>query len=169
MQTAKLGIAVLGKMVLGQVESPKPLFVVDRTQEHVDLLKRLRRKGWANLTDEEKEQWASEASKGAYNYTDLNRVESAVEKLAENFGLVLTTKTDWTLWDVPTRDEMNRYLTNVIAIRDACSSDMEFPVLPSSMDELTYETANNIEMVLLLVYGSASVFARSGELYCGEV
>ena len=169
MQTAKLGSAVLGKMILGRSEPSSPLFIVDRTQEHVDLLMRLRRKGWVNLTDDEKKQWTTEASKGAYNYTDLNRVESAVGKLAENLGLVLTTKTNWTPWDVPTQDEMSRYLGNVVAIRDACSSEMNFPTLPSSMHELTYETANNIEMVLLLVYGSTSVFARSGELYCGEV
>lgn len=164
MQTTKLE-----ETILVQSESAEPLFVVDRTQEHVDLLKRLRRKGWVNLTDDEKEQWATEASKGAYNHTDLNRVEAAVEKLAENLELVLTTKTDWTLWDVPTQDEMSRYLSNVVAIRDACPIEMSFPTLPSSMNELTYETANNIEMVLLLVYGSTSVFARSGELYCGEV
>lgn len=144
------------------------MFVVDRTREHVDLLKRLRLKGWVNLTDDEKEQWTTEASKGAYNYTDLNRVESAVEKLAENLGLVLTTKTDWTLWDIPTPDEMNRYLANVAAIRDAYSGKINFPVLPSSMNELTYEMANNIEMVLFLVY-SSTTFARSGEIYCGEV
>ena len=144
------------------------LFVVDRTQEHVDLLKRLHKKGWVNLSSEEQEQWYGEAAKGAYNYTDLNRVESWVSKLAADLGLTLTTKTDWTVWDIPTQTDMTRYLSNVAAVRDACPWEMDFPTLPESMSDLTYETANNIETVLLMVYVENSI-ARSGEIYSGEV
>lgn len=168
MKTAKLGNAVLGTMVLGYAEAPKPLFITDRTQEHVDLLKRLRSKGWSNLSADEQEQWRTEAAKGAYNYTDLNRVESAVARLASDLGLTLTTKTDWTLWDVPTQADMTRYLNNVFAVRDACPWEMNFPTLPDSMMNLTIEVANNIEKVLLMVH-TKNQTARSGEIYCSEV
>lgn len=127
-------------------------FVTDRNLDHVSLLKRLHAKGWSSMTASEQEAWYAEAAKGAYNYTDLNRVESAVAELAESLGLTLTTKTDWSLWDVPVQAEMERYLNNIIAVREACPGDLEFPSLPDSMCGLDYEGANNIEKVLRLVY-----------------
>jgi hypothetical protein len=147
------------------------------------------------MTASERTAWYGDAAKGAYNYTDLNRVESAVEELSWMLGLSLETKTDWTLWDVPTAREMNRYLNNVAAIRDACPVSVTFPALPGSMSGLTYDGANRIEKVLHLVYenlgsiehrcvlgqfvlGECELGAdhtatdstvRSGDIYCGEV
>lgn len=93
------------------------------------------------------------ATKGAYNYSDLNRVERAVEEISEALGLGLTTKTNWTMWDVPRQSEMARYLNNVKAIATAIGSTIE---LPDSMDKLTYETANDIEKTLLAAHESAA-------------
>lgn len=170
--------------------------ITDRTQYHVTLLNRLRRKPWGAMTEAEKTAWNEEASKGAYNYTDLNRVESAVKELAAELGLNLVTKTNWTQWDIPVVSDMERYLGNVVAIRDACPDDIAFPSLPASMSGLTHVGANNIETVLLLAYQSitgvgydntlgkfllgrsrlgeenisdATFSIRSGEVYCGEV
>lgn len=168
--------------------------ITDRTQYHVTLLNRLRRKPWSSMTASEQMDWNGDAAKGAYNYTDLNRVETAVSELAAELGLSLTTKTNWTLWDVPVQADMERYLGNVVAIRDACPGKVTFPDLPNSMNRLRYEGANNIEKVLLLVYeklhggsvnpdpdvpdvpdipdipGSEEAdYIRSGEIYCGEV
>lgn len=129
--------------------------ITDRSQHHAELLKRLSKKPWANMTASEQNAWYSEATKGAYNHTDLNRVESTVVELAESMGLTLTTKTDWGLWDIPVVADMERYLGNVVAIRDAVltqDSTLEFPTLPDSMDCLTYESANNIERVLEIAY-----------------
>lgn len=127
-------------------------FITDRSQSHIDRLNRLHAKGWANMTEAEQEEWYDSAAKGAYNYSDLNRVESAVKLLATVLGLELTTKTDWGLWDIPTESDMKRYLSNVVAIRDACTSITSYPTLPSSMSGLTFKMANNIEKVLSLVY-----------------
>lgn len=170
--------------------------IIDRTQYHVTLLNRLRKKPWSKMTASEQEAWYGEAAKGAYNYTDLNRVEAAAAELAEMLGLSLVTKTDWTLWDIPTTSDMDRYLSNIVAIRDACPGEAEFPDLPSTMNSLTYESANNIEKVLMQVHqniasnehenilgkfvlgvdllGSAPEAkvcpsVVSGETYCGEV
>lgn len=128
--------------------------VTDRTQGHVDSLKKLRSIGWNNMTDNQKTEYLGYATKGAYNYTDLNRVESAVAELAPELGLRLETKTDWGLWDLPTQSEMERYLSNIMAIRNACPTTTVFPPLPNSMNKLTYESANNIERVLEIVYES---------------
>jgi hypothetical protein len=141
-------------------------FITDRTQYHVNYLKKLQSIGWDNMTDSQRTDYQGYAAKGAYNYTDLNRVESAVAELAGMLGLSLSTKTNWWTWDFPTKSEMNRYLTNVAAVRDACPGDPDFPPLPSSMDYLTYETANNIEKVLEIVY-STICGRRSGVIGTG--
>lgn len=127
-------------------------FVTDRNQGHVDLLKRLRKIPWENMTESEQALWYGEAAKGAYNHTDMNRVEAAVAELAERLGLELTTKTDWTVWDTPLDADLDRYLANVVAVRDACPGDIEFPILPRSMTSLTCGGANRIEEVLKVVY-----------------
>ena len=126
--------------------------VIDRSQSHVNLLKSLRKKPWSSMSEDEQSAWYDEAAKGGYNYTDLNRVETAVAELAGQLGLTLTTKTNWTCWDRPVQSDMERYLGNVVAIRDACSADLDFPTLPSTMSGLTYSGANSIEKVLLMVY-----------------
>ena len=88
-------------------------------------------------------------TKGAYNYSDLNRVERAVKEISDTRRLGLTTKTDWTMWDIPRKSDMKRYLDNIKTIAFVIGSDIE---LPDSMDKLTYEGANNIEKVLVEFY-----------------
>ena len=89
------------------------------------------------------------ATKGAYNYSDLNRVERAVSEISERAGLNLTTKTDWAMWDVPTVADMSRYLGNIVAIKNHFGIAT---VLPTSMNNFTYESANNIELILSAAY-----------------
>ena len=109
------------------------------------------------------------ARKGSYNYSDLNRVEKAVEEIAESFGLELTTKTDWNEWDIPKQSDMERYLGNVAAIARMVPLPAGMPVLPSSMSGLTYTAANDIERILSEVYTMSAFIYRSGEIYSGEV
>jgi hypothetical protein len=107
------------------------------------------------MTAYERGVWYGEAAKGAYNYTDLNRVETVVAEIATLFGLSLTTKTNWTVWDIPVESDMERYLSNVVTIRSHCAklgSVSDFPTLPSNMGALTLEGANNIEKVLVVAY-----------------
>lgn len=175
--------------------------ITDRTQAHVDRLKQLIKIGWQNMTDDEKAEYIGGADqlldannqplfdsqnepiysadpgvqKGAYNYTDLNRVEEAVDYIAdelvqapadlqafatslgvawdssfelpydENDYTGLTVKTDWTDEDIPNVTDMARYLGNLLLIQAA------LPVLtvaPSSMNALDYNGANAIEQML---------------------
>lgn len=94
----------------------------------------------------------TQATKGAYNYSDLNRVERAVAEISDRKGLSLVTKTDWGMWDIPTVSEMSRYLNNIQQIRDTLGDAEGIPVLPASMNHLTYADANNIEIILELAY-----------------
>lgn len=96
---------------------------------------------------------ATETTKGAYNYSDLNRVERAVSEISDLAGLGLVTKTDWAMWDIPRASDMIRYLSNVYRIRDYYSIPID---LPSSMDDLTYYYSNNIESVLRAAYDRAA-------------
>ena len=91
------------------------------------------------------------ATKGAYNYSDLNRVERAVSEISEYAGLGLVTKTTWTMWDVPKSSDMARYLSNIEQIRSFFDIDVD---IPTTMNNLTYADANNIELVLQAAYGA---------------
>ena len=111
----------------------------------------------------------TEATKGAYNYSDLNRVEKAVAEAAVLLGLELETKTDWNAWDIPTERDVTRYIENIRAIREASQNKRNIPIVPSGLRNLNYTTANNIEKTLESAYLSAESLWRGGELYCGEV
>ena len=94
---------------------------------------------------------ATDATKGAYNYSDLNRVERAVEEISDRVGLNLITKTNWQMWDLPTETDMIRYLGNVNTIKTYFGININ---LPASMNNFTYEYANNIELILGRAYES---------------
>lgn len=111
----------------------------------------------------------TDARKGAYNYTDLNRVEMAVAEVCEELGLSLETKTDWTVWDIPKQADMKRFLNNIEKIRTIGIPLAATPKTPSSMAKLTYGGANDIEKILTDIYASAENVLRCGEIYCGEV
>ena len=109
---------------------------------------------------------ATDVTKGAYNYSDLNRVEGAVKEIAEEIGLTLITNSDWTMWDVPRVSDMERYINNVRKIRNAVGSSI---ALPETGDRFTYSDANNIELVLLNASESIANAPRCGELLCGDM
>ena len=94
------------------------------------------------------------ATKGAYNYSDLNRVERAVAEISDRAGLGLKTKTNWTMWEFPTEAEMNRYLGNIATIRTRLANGITIPETPITMNNFTYEHANNIELILSAAYES---------------
>lgn len=92
------------------------------------------------------------ATKGAYNYSDLNRVERAVAEISDLAGLSLTTKTDWGMWDIPKESDMSRYLGNIAVIRQIIPTGDIVPAAPTTMNNLTHNEANNIEIILELAY-----------------
>lgn len=141
--------------------------IYDRTQGEVNRLIALIKKGWAGMSDEEKSEYLT--SRGAYNATDLNRVEAAVKYVADYLNglqdvlnaygeaadvapdeifnvpyetLELDTVTTWASGDIPTKSEMERYLDNVNKLTDAVKIEKD---LPESMEKLTWQGANEIE------------------------
>ena len=135
------------------------VLITDRTQADVSSVK----SGQKNLVD----------GKGAYNASDLNRVEMAVEYMTRRlaaYNLRPATKTDWTQGDVPKQSDMARYLSNVRDIRDTLPTGS---ILPDSMDRLTYVGANQIEKALIdtdeLINDIASQYLYAGDIYGGEI
>lgn len=129
--------------------------ITDRTNEDVKEVMSLTAKGWDNLTSAEQTKWLS-GLKGSYNYTDLNRVATFVKQLYEllvssGYGISMTIKNDWTIDDVPTLDQLELYLDNVKTLRTYVSSSYSLPALPSTIQGLTYDGANNIEKNLELI------------------
>lgn len=182
--------------------------VTDRKPIQSDRLEELSAIGWQNMTQGQKDEWlhgdATEivywllnevmrcldgviyvidengTNRGAYNWTDLNRVCEAMEYLYQTFtryGYSISayervqptsTRTEWTLSDIPTPAQMNQYLENVRALRTAIATMSTTPAAPSSMNSLTSQGANDIEQILIdtnaLWEAAEKVFLRSGML-----
>lgn len=101
--------------------------ITDRTQTDVSEWLRLRSKGYASMTEEEKAKWVA-GMKGTYNASDLNRVTEAMVYLAElyrQYGYTVTytplnithddgtTDTTWRFTDIPTDAQMAEFLANL--------------------------------------------------------
>lgn len=154
--------------------------ITDRTQADVDYVYRQVIK-WQSgtLTDEEKAEFLS-GLKGAYNATDLNRVESAVkfvndyiDGLQESIDatreeyavaedsfwiiaidpLVLTIKSDWAMSDLPTESDLARYLDNVDKLTDRIPIEKNLPA--SVANNFDYEGANEIERSIRAEFDAA--------------
>ena len=69
----------------------------------------------------------SSNTKGAFNCSDLNRIENNTIYVANlfeevyGFSLNLITKTNWSIEDIPTINEINRIRNNVLRISQEIS------------------------------------------------
>lgn len=159
--------------------------VTDRTQADVERWKTLRDKGWASMTAEERLEWLGQASvspnaaKGMYTHKDLNRVETTVEALADRFKTLgydpgnIVTKTDWEHTDAFWVVDMQRYYSNISAIRATIPVFPQTPKSPYIGERLTHTTANNIEKILedvdILIQNIQKTWHYAGEVFMGEV
>ena len=142
--------------------------ITDRTQADVNRVKELAAKGKAGTwTAAEQAEWLA-GLKGAYNYTDWNRVESAVAEIASLLGVSLETVTTWSATSVPTEADAARYLANVRKLKTVCQGLSGTPNAPESMQRFTYKEANDIEKILTDIEIVIYSWVRCGEVYCGE-
>lgn len=157
--------------------------IYDRTQEDVDRVFTLKHKilseGLDSLTPEEKEEYMN-GMKGAYNYTDMNRVGQAVEYIANRMialptdlaayrakkevaddpiyqvpydpsSVHVSPKTDWDIGNIPTQPLVEMYIEDLATLRKQLPLPENAPNLPTSLDGLTFQTANDIEYLLYLI------------------
>lgn len=142
--------------------------ITDRTQADISAVSALINKIIAGTaTEAELELYNAAKSKGAYNYTDLNRVGEAVEYLADtlkDYGYLVnvSVKTDWMEHDSPTDSQMAQYLQNVFTVYNTILTE---PELPTTIEKLTVVGANQIEQALVTVQQAinqiVAAFARS--------
>ena len=151
--------------------------ITDRTQADVDRYTELKMKRLSGMTADEKAEWETHL-KGAYNYTDMNRVESAVEYVANRlteagYIIIPVVKKNWAKTDKPTLADFNRYMKNISDIRSALATYETTPDAPTTERKLSFQTANDIEKILMdvddLISKMMSAYFYSGDLYSGEV
>lgn len=111
--------------------------------------------------------------KGTYNYTDVNRVESAAEyiqSLLISYGYVsdLVTKTTWANNSIPRKSDMVRYIENVETLAGMIPYSLEPTKLPRTMEKLTREGANDIEKTLYDL-GKATESIEQNWFYSGMI
>ena len=153
--------------------------ITDRSANDVALWRELRNKGWGQMTAAERAAWA-QPMKGAYNYTDLNRVGAALNyvrnRLVE-YGYLpenaFTARTDWRPGEIPVRADLTKYVGYVSTVRAAFARFPTTPPAPKDSGRLNYRDANAIEQIVfdvdLLLTNMVSAWYFSGDLYCGEV
>lgn len=167
--------------------------------------------GLTALTAEEKTEYMV-GMKGAYNYGDMNRVGQAVAYIADRMTalpgelnayraekgvgddpnyevpydpstVVVSPKTDWAMGDTPTQSLVAAFLNNLTVLRKQLDLPSTAPAVPSSLDNLTYTTANEIEYLLYVIYQAfldveatlyrkidytVAMYAYAGISYSGE-
>jgi hypothetical protein len=149
--------------------------ITDRSLSDVNIAESLFKKGFDKLTEDEKKSFL-QGLKGAYNYTDFNRIESVVkyltdrmkniwvesEKLAQDlfvgwdkiFDYPYTkhqfdnniSKTNWNIGDILNQDDRKRYIDNIISI---IAPFLDISDLPTSLENMDFIKANNIENGLI--------------------
>ena len=151
--------------------------ITDRTERDVERWRHLHSIGFDFLTEEEKAEWKA-GMKGAYNYTDLNRVESAVifiaNRLTESgYPVSPVVKPSWSVKDHPTKADMDRYMGNIALLRSILPLYPTTPKAPTTNKKMDYLVANDIEKILSDVDRQLSAINQSwyyaGDVFTGEV
>lgn len=111
--------------------------------------------------------------KGRYNTADMNRVGEAVAYIRDMFldyGYMISVnpRVDWTELDIPRRSDMAAYLRNVVLVGDLIVFSRNPPVLPNTLEGMSFRTANNIEK-LLHDLGVAAEKIPAAWFQCGQV
>lgn len=110
---------------------------------------------------------STEFLKGAYNYTDLNRVETwceYIQNLLNDYGknIELSIKTNWNLRDYPTRLQIDRIRGNIDYLKDMLQ-DLKTETIEYA-NTLDYEKANALEKIIYDVYEYIKEMTRTLEL-----
>lgn len=128
-------------------------------------------------TDEQWREWLREM-RGRYDIFTLNRVGQALIEVAAlvtelYMPVSVSPKTNWTVSDIPTPAQMQHYLDDIEAIRSIVSAWDFVPSTPSTMNNLTYQMANDIEEILLIVRDAViqvnEIYPQSGMYDSGGV
>lgn len=151
--------------------------ITNRTAQDVERWRLLHEKGYTALTEAEKAEW-DDAMRGAYNYVDMNRVETAVDflksRLAElDIYVYPEVKTTWKVSDHPTKADMDRYFANVEMLRSVLPMYSSTPKTPTTRKKMDYLVANDVEQILSdvdrRIQGIKQAWYYAGDVFTGEM
>ena len=149
--------------------------ITDRTNADVSYAQRMKGKKWADLTSEQKAEYLL-GLKGAYSYTDFNRVENAVAYLSEllktyGYENSVNVKTNWTSEDMQKVSEIQRYIDNIAELKNKYYTSIE-GTMPTVSTWLTVEGANYLEKLLVnieeIIINMTQNFIHCGVANCGQ-
>jgi hypothetical protein len=158
---------------------PEASLITDRTLADVATVSSLTeaiKNGTA--TAEQVQQYLDVSQKGSYNYTDFNRVEKAVQYVAnrlKEFGydLAIRPGETWTMEDKPNKEDFDRYFWNIAQIRAAIAVWKSTPEAPNSVVGFDITKANALEQILvdvdLVLNKIQAAWFFLGDLHAGEV
>lgn len=109
-------------------------------------------------------------SKGFWNISDINRVESKEKEIADYLGITITYKT-WSLGDLISLGDIQTILNDIQRMRNAWHTASDTPATPTQ-NSWDYASANNIEKILSDMYdfilSVQSDFIYSDQIYSGQ-
>ena len=149
--------------------------ITDRTASDVSYAQSMKGKKWADLTSEQKAEYLL-GLKGAYSYTDFNRVENAVAYLSEllktyGYENSVNVKTNWTSEDMQKVSEIQRYIDNIAELKNKYYTSIE-GTMPTVSTWLTVEGANYLEKLLVnieeIIINMTQNFIHCGVANCGQ-
>ena len=154
-------IVLNGRTIIQDRAVGDPLvFITDRTAEDVATIKRIRERVKNGYFSTE---FDNTNYKGCFNAYDLNRIEDIMVAIASlaydklHVTLYITPRT-WSVNEVPAANKITSFLEDLNHINGVSPGTVEYedveytvPDPPASLDNMTIDTANNIEIMLFLI------------------
>ncbi len=135
--------------------------ITNRTQSDVDRLLYLTQKDYKSLTTEERLELTTD-SIGAFNYSDVIRLENNIQLLSDVLDLDLTTYLN-NLPDYPNYTYIQNLLGNVSKIRESYTLHADTPLVPKGI--ATFKDVNDIEKILGDIH---TILLSNFESYCSD-
>lgn len=147
----------------------------DAEQVRTFYLRTIAKKSMNQWTAAEKEWFFHSLIKGAYNYSDFNRVGIALHYLKKElakhgFAPYVNARTDWTIGPIQPDSTVEAYRKSVESV-GTCQKWIPVLEIPSTMDNLTTDGANQLEKILVHADSYLPRYKTmwtSGEITCGE-
>ena len=153
--------------------------ITDRTLADVDAVKALtERIKTGAATEAQVQEYLNVLHKGAYTYRDMNRVEDAVQYVAQrmrtfSYLASLPALRVWTVADKPSEADLNQYFNKVATLRNAITVMSSTPDAPNSAVGFDVTKANALEQILVdiehILTRISLAWFYSGDLYAGEM
>lgn len=134
--------------------------VTDRSESDIKRVFELLKKGWQNLSENEKNEW-NNGVKGSLNTSDLERVQNNIQLLSDVLELGLNVSL---VPEVPTSSFYDEIWQHTEQIRGAYMIHSTTPEVPEKPLN-TFEKWNDIEQILSDVYG---ILLNNFNYYCGN-